>query len=122
MRTTGIILIAILGLMIFGNCTRSLIDKSEEPVDLIPRDTMVNIIADLRIMDAIIVTKQRKGESTVHNLKYYLNNSIMNKYNITRPQFDTSFYYYERDLKVLDGIYADVITKLSLMKNEPKEE
>ena len=35
--------------------------------------------------------------------------------------FDSSFYYYERDLKVLDGIYADAITKLTLMRGEPIE-
>jgi len=122
MRTAGIILFVILGVMIFSNCTRSLKSKPNEPDDLIPRDTMVNIIADLRLMDGILVTKQRKGEHTFGDLKYYLNNSIMNKYNITRQQFDSSFYYYERDLKVLDGIFADAITKLSLMKSEPDEE
>ncbi len=122
MRTAGIILLVITGIVIFSNCTKSLKSKSNEPVDLIPRDTMVNIIADLRLMDAMIVIKQRKGNSAINNLKYYLNNSIMNKYNITRPQFDSSFYYYERDLKVLDGIYADAITKLTMMKSEPEEE
>ncbi len=83
---------------------------------------MVNIIVDIRVMDAIIVVKQRRGEHSQTDLKYYLNNSIMSKYNITRQQFDSSFYYYETDLKVLDGIYADAITKLSLMKSEPNQE
>jgi len=121
MRTTGIILFVIFGLAIFSNCTRSIKSNMSEPTNLIPRDTMVNIIVDLRIMDAMIVIKQRKGEHGNDNLKYYLNNSIMEKYNITRPQFDSSFYYYETDLKVLDGIYADAITKLSLMKGEASE-
>ena len=121
MRKTGIILFVITGLMIFGNCTRSINRKQNEPADLIPRDTMVNIIVDLRLMDATLVVNQRNGESNNNNLKYFLNNSIMNKYNITRPQFDSSFYFYERDLKVLDGIYADAITKLTLMRGEPIE-
>lgn len=122
MRKAGIILFLIFGLMILSNCTRSLKNKPNEPANLIPRDTMVNVIVDLRLMDSKIIIMQRKGESMISDQKYYLHNSIMNKYNITRPQFDSSFYYYESDLKVLDGIYADAITKLSLMKSEPKEE
>lgn len=118
MRTIGIILFILTGLLIFSNCTRSLDNKPEAPVDLIPRDTMVNIIVDLRIMDAIMVRGQRKATKGINNLKYLLNSTIMTKYNITREQFNTSFYYYESDLKALDEMYADAITKLTLIKGE----
>jgi hypothetical protein len=83
---------------------------------------MVNIIVDLRIMDAILVTMQKSGDRSIEDQKYFLNNTILQKYNITRPQFDSSYVYYQKDLKVIDEIYADAITKLSLMKGEVDEE
>ncbi len=33
---------------------------------------MVNIIVDLRLMDAILVVNQRNGESNINNLKYFI--------------------------------------------------
>ena len=42
----------------------------------------------------------------------------MEKYGITREQFETSFNYYLVDLDVMDNIYARAITKLSKMKSE----
>lgn len=122
MRVTGIILFVVSGFLILTSCTRSLDNKAPKPVNLIPRDTMVNIVVDLRIMDAILVRGQRQGKKSISDFKYYLDGTIMNKYNITHEQFDSSFYYYESNLKVLDAIYADAITKLTLMKSEPLDE
>ncbi|RLD55738.1 MAG: hypothetical protein DRJ05_12460, partial [Bacteroidetes bacterium] len=41
---------------------------------------------------------------------------------ISREQFESSMGFYQSDLEVMDEIYADVITKLSIMKSEMEKE
>ncbi len=79
---------------------------------------MVDLIVDMRIYDAIVKTKQQTPGSNLNYYRYYLHNSIMEKYSITREQFESSFNYYLIDIDVMDEIYADAITKLSKMKSE----
>jgi hypothetical protein len=105
-------------LVLFSGCTSKIKDSSPEPNDLIPKEQMVDIFVDLKIMDAILASKQRKKETDLHFTKIYYHNSIMEKYGITRDRFVRSFEYYERDLEVLDEIYEEAITKLSKMKSE----
>jgi hypothetical protein len=113
-RTFYLILICILGL---AACTDRVHDTPEPPEDLIPRDTMVSIFVDLRLMDAVVNYEQRLGNANVSEINYYLHNSIMEKYAITREQFERSFTYYQHDLEVIDGIYADAITRMTKMKS-----
>ncbi|MCF8369555.1 MAG: DUF4296 domain-containing protein [Bacteroidales bacterium] len=79
---------------------------------------MVDILVDIRLFEASLVFDQKKGVKDFNERKYYLYNSIMNKYNISREQFESSFTYYQSDLEVMDKIYADAITKLSLVKSK----
>ena len=83
---------------------------------------MVDIIVDMHIFDAVMASEQKKVGKKVQNQKYYLYNSIMEKHNITRERFEKSFKYYQHDFEVMDDIYADVITKLSIMKSEVERE
>lgn len=101
-----------------SQCTRKIDKEIDPPENLIPMDEMVDLIVDMRIYDAIIKTKQQMPGSNVNYYRYFLHNSIMEKYDITREQFETSFNYYLVDINVMDEIYADAITKLSKMKSE----
>jgi len=115
-------IICIFSLLIFFGCTQKIETAVAPPEDLIPRDQMVDIIADLFIMEAILIEKQKKKSEDFHFSKYYIHNSILEKYNITRKSFEDSFNYYAHDLKTMDDIYADAITKLSKMQEEVKTE
>ncbi len=108
--------------ILIGSCTQKLNRGPEAPADLIPRDTMVSIFVDLRLMDAVINYEQRQGTRQVNYIKYYLHNSILDKYGITREQFEESFTYYQTDLEVIDQIYADAITRLSKVKSKIEQE
>ena len=72
----------------------------------------------------MIIVKEAGGKVTDINgkdldfSKYYLHNSVMEKYSITREGFEESFSYYAHNLKVMDEIYAEAITKLSKMQSE----
>lgn len=103
-------------------CTQKVEKEAKAPPDLIPRDTLVNIFVDLRLMDAVVNFEQKRGNRDVNDINYYLHNSILEKYGITREQFERSFSYYQTDLDVLDGIYADAITQLSKLKSQMEQE
>jgi len=106
---------------IFG-CTQKVVKNPEVPDDLITRDTMVNIFIDLRLLDAVVNHEQKKGNREMNEINYYLHNSILSKYQITREQFERSYSYYQADLKVIDKIYADAITQLSKLKSKVEQE
>lgn len=83
---------------------------------------MVDVIVDMRLMDAIMNVKLRKKETGLDSVNVVLHNSIMEKHGITREQFERSLGYYQKDLKVLDEIYEQAITKLTLLKPEKTEQ
>ena len=97
-------------------CTRHVEVKFEQPPDLIPRDSMVDIIVDLQIMESIMMKEQKAGKRRFSDEQYYYYNSVMNKYHITKKRFEKSYDYYQADLEVMDKIYADAITKITKMK------
>ncbi|MCB0806064.1 MAG: DUF4296 domain-containing protein [Bacteroidales bacterium] len=98
-------------------CTQKVEVSEVKPENLIPRDSMVDILVDMQIMESILMIEQKRGShSEVNEKKYELYNDILEKHNISKEEFDSSFVYYQNDLKVLDEIYADAITKLSKMK------
>lgn len=100
---------------------KPVVEKMDPPPDdLIPRDEMVDIIVDLQLMEAILVTKQKSKAKDLDFTKYYVYNSILAKYKITRDQFERSHAYYQQDLKTMDEIYEEAITRLSKMKLEPE--
>jgi hypothetical protein len=114
------LIICILSVLLFFGCTQKIESVVEPPEDLIPQDQMVDIVTDLFILEAILIDKQRKKSDDFNFSKYYIHNSILEKYNITRKSFEDSFNYYAHDLKTMDDIYADAITKLSKMQGEVK--
>lgn len=116
------LLISIFALLVFFGCTQKVETVVNTPENLIQQDQMVDIVVDLLILDAILVKKQKKKSKDLDFSKYYLHNSILEKYNITREEFDASFKYYAHNLKVMDAIYAEAITKLTKMQGKIESE
>lgn len=87
------------------------------PVNLIDRDQLVLIIVDVEIAESALRQKQNVGHE-IKNIKESYYYSIFTKYEVTREQFDSSMTYYKQDPEVMDKIYEDVITKLSVMESE----
>lgn len=115
------VIVSILSLLVVLGCTQKIETVVNPPENLIKREQMVDIVVDLMILDAILVDKQKKRSKDLDYTKYYLHNSIMKKYNITRESFEESFDYYAHNLDVMDDIYAEAITKLSKMKEDDIE-
>ena len=115
-------IVIILSFLIFFGCTQKIETAFDPPENLIQEDQMVDIVVDLLIFDAILIEKQKKKSKDLDFSKYYVHNSIMEKYNISREGFEESFNYYAHNLKIMDEIYAEAITKLSKMKSEIESE
>ncbi len=100
-------------LVVFGlSCST----KSQAPEQLIPKDSMVNVIVDLHLADAILLNPMVQSKiSDVSSNKLY--ETVMNKHRITRQQFNESLEYYAKDPKVLDSIYDVVIEKLNMIES-----
>lgn len=120
---TKVICILSLGLFLaLISCTQKMDKVVVPPEDLIHRDTLVNILVDLRLYEATMAYEQRQASRKLNDKKYFLYKSIINKHNITREQFERSYEFYQEDIRQMDEIYADVITKLSLLKSQVNAE
>jgi hypothetical protein len=113
-RTFGIVLTLIL----FVGCTQKVDTEIVPPENLISQEEMVDIVVDLLILDAILLTKQKKKSRDLDQTKYYLHNSILVKYDITRESFEASFNYYAQNLEVMDKIFEEAIIRLSKQQSE----
>ncbi len=121
MRSIGIYIVLVTFIILSGCTTDISMKKEKPPADLIPRDTMVNVIVDMHLYDAVIKEMQKEHRN-VKRSKVYLYQTVMEKYHITREQFESSLLYYQQDLDEYDKIYDDVIEKLSKMKAEATAE
>lgn len=85
--------------------------------NIIPRDSMVQIITEIHLADAVLNNAQNNGyiepDSTP---KYY--SEILKKHNITKEKFDRSIKHYVDQLEEFDNMYDEVIAKLNLKQIE----
>jgi len=94
--------------------------KKEIPDYVIPFDDMVDIIVEIHITDGLLtVGKVRRELVKTDTSNYY--NEILNNYNYQRHDFDTSLYYYSKNINEYDLIYDEVLNRLSKMDAELKE-
>src|SRR5210317_883676 len=91
--------------------------RGDPPDDLIETDKLVLILADIEITESSLRQKQNYGHE-ISTLKEEYYHAIFNKYEVSREQFDRSLAWYKKDLKTIDKIYEDVITRLSVIESE----
>ncbi len=96
-------------------------NKIPKPDNLIGKDKLVLVIADMEIAESTIREKQNLGQE-IDGLqeRFYL--AIFQKHEITKEQFENSMAYYKQDLDELSDIYEEVITRLSMMESEVQHE
>ena len=108
----------IIGLIMITSCyTKHGPEAVAMPDNLIERDTLVFILADIEIIESALRQDQNFGKETDDKRDSYYR-SIFANYNISKGQFDSSMMYYRQDMAVIDGIYEDVITRLSVITSE----
>jgi len=91
--------------------------KHSSPSNLIEEETMVLILADVEIAESALRQMQNTNQEigTRQETYYY---SIFSKYDVSREQFDSSMAYYKKEPEMMDRIYEEVITRLSVIESE----
>ncbi len=88
--------------------------KVRRPSDVIPENTMENLLYDYHIAKAL-------SENLPYNENYkkalYLE-AVFEKYNITETEFDSSMVWYTRNVEVLANIYDRLNKRAKSKQNE----
>jgi len=95
-------------------------NNKDIPEYVIPFDDMVDIIVEIHITDGLLtINKVRRNVVKLDTTNYY--NVLLNNYNYNRQDFDTSLYYYSKNINQYDLIYDEVLNRLSKIEAELKE-
>jgi len=91
-------------------------NEKEFPEGIISQETMVEIITEIELTQALIKVKF-SNQDTLNQSQLF--NQIYSDFKISEEQFNTSLSFYGNDPKTLEGIYLQAIIKLS--ENQAKE-
>ena len=112
----------VVGLLMLSSCYNTH-NSSEfpEPDRLIGQDKLVLILVDVEITESALRQKQTTGHELGNAREAYYN-AIFKQHEVCKEQFDSSMLFYKQNLEVMDDIYEEVITRLSLMESEAQLE
>lgn len=87
------------------------------PSGIIKKETMINIMVDVNLIEATLRVKQSLYNKDSSYVKDYYD-LVFKKYNITKEQFNNSLKYYSKHPDKFGEIYDEVINKLSRLQSE----
>jgi len=103
--------------VLFYSCS----EKPEQMAqNILPKDEMVQLLADLHIIDAAFNTQIIQSKKLDVNLQQLYNDACSKRF-VTRAQFDSSFSYYTKHLKEMNEIYEELINELSRRQAKPTQ-
>lgn len=97
------------------------VKPEEHPADLIPKDSMAQILVNIHISEAKVATRPMHPDSTYLFYEVY-KKDVYKKYKISPERFQKSFDYYLRNLDQMDQIYETVVDSLGLMEGRGRLE
>ncbi|MBK7681287.1 MAG: DUF4296 domain-containing protein [Bacteroidia bacterium] len=106
MKKIGIVLM----LSLFFGCSKK---QVEVPADVIPRDTMIVVLAEIHLAEASIQVLNVEVKDSLKAVSFGFYNYIFSKHNITQELFKKSFDYYRSEPAYFHAMYDEVITRLS---------
>lgn len=84
------------------------------PADIIPRDSMIVVLADIHLIEATIQLKGLGRNDTLKAEAYGRYRYVFNKHKISSTQFRKSLEYYRSEPEYFHTMYNEVITRLSV--------
>ncbi|MBE0663036.1 MAG: DUF4296 domain-containing protein [Bacteroidales bacterium] len=90
--------------------------ESELPPDALDKNTMIDLLTDIHLIEGTLAQKQVKGVLAFDFAEIYYD-SLFAKYSIQKAKLDSSIAYYSRNPDVYEEIYAEVITRLSKIES-----
>ncbi|MFH0895415.1 MAG: DUF4296 domain-containing protein [Bacteroidota bacterium] len=88
------------------------------PDNIIPRDSMPSLLADVYLTEAGIAYKTRQGDTTIPKQigQYY--DAIFAKHKTSKVVFDSSISWYSAHPEMMFTVYQDALDMLVRMQSE----
>ncbi len=119
MKIKTALIIGLLSLF-FTHCSFFQGDDDDAPTQLISKDKMIIILADIQITEAYLMDLKKSGHKVKDtSLLYY--KRVFKKNDVTKTTFEESLLYYKQDLKELENMYIKVITRLNELNAKSEE-
>ena len=107
-------------LLTVSSCSSFSTEDTDVPADLIPRDKMIVILADMQITEAFLDDLRKTGIRTNDSSLLYFQ-KVFKKNQVSPLEFENSLLYYKKNLEQMDLIYTDVVTRLNELKAKNDE-
>ncbi len=105
--------------MLFLSCTNDGLQSVKKPSDLVSRETMANIMADMHMADAGLSANNLTPDSIKRmNAGYY--DFVLNKYQTSQESFEASFDYYLSIPMEMDTIYTFIVDELNKRETQSR--
>lgn len=104
------LLIVILGFSILYSCSPS---EEKVPDNLIKREQLIPLLADLQYAEAIIQLKNLSYTDSTKAIAYGHYKDVLEKHHISAEQFTETFEWYKKHPKEMSELYKEVLTQLS---------
>ena len=89
-------------------------DRTPEPDNLIPRDKMVDIMADVEVVEAQLRFQQNRiNHDSLQKVKTKSYDSLYMYFKVTPEQFSQSIKFYQGDLVNFEGMIDEVILSIT---------
>jgi len=107
-------------LLFMISCGGSREKNSQNTGEIIPREKMVVLMAEMQIVEAHVDELRKAGHKTKDSTLYYYEKVFVSN-DVQPADFENSLLYYKQNLEELQLMYADVITRLSELKAKNEE-
>ena len=97
-------------LVIFSSCAKN---KVVVPEGMIPRDSMIVILAEMHLVEATIQSRNLGRNDTTRLEAFGRYKYLLAKHKITEVEFKKSFEFYRSEPEYFLTMYNDIITRLS---------
>lgn len=91
------------------------------PSEVLSGEQMIPLLVDIQLADASL--KLNQSAQNPGNIKLYYSTTfapVFKKYKTTPAVFENSMKWYGRNIEKLDEIYAEVITRLSVLESQTR--
>ncbi|MCX7953782.1 MAG: DUF4296 domain-containing protein [Bacteroidales bacterium] len=91
-------------------------NNAKQPPNIIPKDTLVDILIDMHLCDALLnINEIISKYDSIKATALYL--SVLKKYKINKERFLKTIDYYSDNPNLFNKIYEQAIEKLEDMRN-----
>ena len=88
------------------------VETEERESQLIPRDSMIMLMVDIHITDAVLIQAVNHRKIQPNQVPFYYTD-LLKKHNVSKRRFESSLHYYSDDLEVFNKIYDEIMAELN---------